>query len=108
MKKLITIILLLVVVSVSAAPGDVELTITMPKAWVNDNLEAILYYKPIDTIPDPNWIDDPNDPDDFAPRIKTMTTREHITKLIKGFLKTFANRGKRKMKTDEVEPAGDF
>ena len=97
--------LLIVTGSVFAAEDEVSLTITMPKWWVDNNLDAVLYEKPIDQILDPCWIDDPNDPNDFAPQINVMTVKQHITKLIKGFLRTIANRGKRKLKNSEIEHA---
>ena len=109
MKKIIVISIVVLLVcaafSVSklalAAPGDVSIELVIPKAWIDENLPAILRVKPI------SQMDDPSDPNDNAPMINEITPEQHIKNLIKQYLYSIANKGHRMLAADAATKAKD-
>ena len=107
MKKLITVGLLLIGFGVALAAVDVDMTITIKKEKVAEHIPGILRMKPKARIPDPSFFDDPNDPNDFAPMIDELTTKQHIKNIIIDYLYTLSSRGNEKLALDAVVHSRD-
>ncbi len=101
MKKTISILIIcavaLVLYPVYAGPGDVTITLRIPAAKVADFKAGFLAMCPVPTISDPNWVDDPNDPNDFRPMIPEFTEKQWIKEWIRRDLFRAYRHGKQKL-----------
>ncbi len=98
MKKTITIILLaLLVCIVLADPGDVIITIKIPAAKVAEFRAGFLREHPVPIIPDPAYILDVNDPNDFVPWINKYTDKQWFKKVILRYINTEVKNGNDKI-----------
>ena len=90
-------IILCWLVNAFAAPSDVTITLRIPAAKVADFKEGFLAMCPVPTISDPNWVNDPNDPNDFRPMIPEFTEKQWIKEWIRRDLFRAYRHGKQKL-----------
>ena len=101
MKHLI-IILLIAIVSTHAIAADVVITITIPSDKVADFSAAMEAYIPIPLVPDPDFVDDPNDPDDVPAMVPEMTQKKKLREIVWNLLFKIYKRGKDILKKQET------
>ena len=108
MKKLSAVITLLILFAVALADiGDQSITITIPADKIAEIVPGFLREKPIPQIPDPSFVDDPNDPEDYAPMIDKYTAKEHIKRVLVAYGLKMANRGNIKIASDSAIKSTD-
>jgi len=100
-KMLLTTMLLALAFGLYAGanpdPPDVVIEITIPGAKVQEFRIGFLAMCPVPMIEDPNWIDDPNDPNDVPAIIPQYTEKKWIKVWIIRDLKRAYNHGKDKL-----------
>ncbi len=85
-KTLLGLLLVIVLVwglTAIAAPGDVIITLRIPAAKVADFAAGFLAKCPIPIIEDPDYILDPNDPNDRVPIILQYTPKQWFKEWIR-------------------------
>ena len=92
MKKII--VLLIVILAGFAHAADVTITITIPSAKVADFSAAMEAYMPIPLVPDPTFVDDPNDPSDTAALVPSMSQKNWLKVKLMGFIRAVYRKGK--------------
>ena len=95
MKKII--VLLIVILAGFAHAADVTITITIPSDKVADFSAAMEAYMPVPLVPDPSFVDDPNNPNDVAAMIPSMNQKSWLKVKLIGFIKKIYLRGKTKL-----------
>jgi len=89
MKKiLIILIMMMILVSpLKAEPGDIEITIVIPVAFIDDFRSWFLRDKPIPLMDNPAYLDDPNQPamvDAFMEKVWfKKVIRKYVFKVLK-------------------------
>ena len=90
-------ILIFLILAGTLLAADVTITITIPEAKVADFVSAMEAYMPIPLVPDPTFIDDPNDPNDSAALLPEYTQRNWLKLKLVGFIKEIYRKGKLKL-----------
>lgn len=106
MKKVILVVMMVLVLSVSAYAADQVINITIPEAKVAIAVQGFLaIYPNIETIPDPEWVD-PEDgsPEDTLPK---YTIKQWVAEKMRRLLVTDVRRGLQMLATAAASVAED-
>lgn len=78
-------------------PSDIVISITIPGGFVQEFRAGFLAMCPVPTIRDPNYVLDPNDPNDMIPTISALTEKQWIKKWLVGEAMRAYRLGKEKL-----------
>ncbi len=104
MKKVISILIIcavaLVLYPVYAGPNEINITIKMTPLRITQFLRE----RPMPMIDDPDFVYDPNSPDEFPDQVPEFTIRRHIKRWIISRFKSECEQGRMKIEKDNDVP----